>query len=226
MLELVEVCKQYPSPGETVRAVDGVSAQIKPGEFLAIYGPSGSGKSTLLSLIGGLLRPDSGIVRYRGSDLATLTKREILAYRRFELGLVFQSFELIEGLSAQENVSVSLLVRRLGRREVRERTRAALDDVGMLHRAQHTPHELSGGEQQRVAIARALVGEPKLMLADEPTGNLDSETGEKVLGLFRELVIDRGVATVLATHDPQAANYADRVLEMRDGGLAEADLTV
>ncbi len=226
MLELEDACKQYLSPGETIRAVDRVNVVVEAGEFIAIYGPSGSGKSTLLSLAGGLLRPDSGSVRFQGKDLATLGKRDVLSYRRYELGLVFQSFELVEGLSAEENVTLPLLVRRTARHEARAIALRALEDVGVLHRASHTPDKLSGGEQQRVAIARALVGAPKLVLADEPTGNLDSEAGETVLALLRELTRERGVAMILATHDARAASYADRVMEMRDGRLTEADVRV
>jgi putative ABC transport system ATP-binding protein len=226
MLELEDACKQYLSPGEAIQAVDRVSLTVAAGEFVAIYGPSGSGKSTLLSLAGGLLRPDSGTVRFHGRDLSALRKRDVLAYRRNDLGLVFQSFELVEGLTAEENVALPLLVRKVARREAQMSAREALDQVGMLQRATHAPAKLSGGEQQRVAVARALVGEPKLVLADEPTGNLDSETGGTVLGLLGELTRERGVATILATHDAQAAGYADRVMEMRDGGLTEADVKV
>jgi putative ABC transport system ATP-binding protein len=224
MLELDGACKQYVTPGEAIRAVDHVSVAVAEGEFVAIFGPSGSGKSTLLALAGGLLRPDAGAVRFQGRDLAELRKRDVLAYRREQIGLISQGFDLVDGLTAEENVALPLLVRKVRRREAAKRARDALDAVDMLRRAAHAPDELSGGEQQRVAIARALVGEPKLVLADEPTGNLDSEAGQKVLGLLSALTRERGVATILATHDAQAAEYADRVMEMRDGHLSEPAL--
>jgi putative ABC transport system ATP-binding protein len=193
-------------------------------EFVAIFGPSGSGKTTLLLLAAGLLRADSGSVRFEGSDLGALAKREVLSYRRTRLGFVFQGFNLTAGLSAVENVAIPLLLRSVSHREARARALAALDDVGLMRRASHTPDELSGGEQQRVAIARALVGEPKLILADEPTGNLDSETGDAVLELLSALPRERGAAAVLVTHDARVAHYADRVLGMRDGRLTDPDL--
>jgi putative ABC transport system ATP-binding protein len=224
MLELDGACKRYVTPGEAIRAVDHVSVTIAEGEFVAIFGPSGSGKSTLLSLAGGLLRPDAGAVRFHGRDLAGLRKRDVLAYRREQIGLISQGFDLVDGLTAEENVALPLLVRKVRRREAAKRARDALEAVDMLRRAAHAPDELSGGEQQRVAIARAIVGEPKLVLADEPTGNLDSEAGQKVLRLLSALTRERGVATILATHDAQAANYADRVMEMRDGHLSERAL--
>jgi ABC-type lipoprotein export system ATPase subunit len=223
MLEFENVCKHYVSPGEAIRAVDGVSVDVAAGAFVAIFGPSGSGKSTLLSLAGGLLSPDGGTVRFEGKDLAALRKQEVLSYRRNEIGMIFQSFDLVSGMTAEENVALPLLLRRTRRREAQERARKALDDVGLLQRLGHTPSELSGGEQQRVAVARALVGEPKLVLADEPTGNLDSEAGNVVLQLLSSLARRRGVATILATHDDQAAAYADRLMQMRDGRLSESD---
>jgi ABC-type lipoprotein export system ATPase subunit len=223
MLELENVRKHYVSPGEAIRAVDGVSVDIAAGAFVAIFGPSGSGKSTLLSLAGGLLSPDVGTVRFEGKDLAALRKQEVLSYRRNQIGMIFQSFDLVSGMTAEENVALPLLLRRTRRREAQERARKALDDVGLLQRLGHTPAELSGGEQQRVAVARALVGEPKLVLADEPTGNLDSEAGNVVLHLLSSLTRSRGVATILATHDDQAAGYADRLMQMRDGRLTESD---
>lgn len=223
MLELKEVSKHYVSPGEEIRAVDGVSVKVTAGDFVAIFGPSGSGKSTLLSLAGGLLSPDTGTVLFEGKDLAALRKREVLSYRREKIGLVFQGFNLVTGMSAEENVALPLLLRRASHGEAHEQARQALDDVGMLHRSAHSPSELSGGEQQRVAVARALVGQPMLVLADEPTGNLDSEAGDAVLKLLSGLTRERGVATILATHDAQAARYADRLMQMRDGRLVEAD---
>jgi|HubBroStandDraft_2_1064218.scaffolds.fasta_scaffold02668_7 putative ABC transport system ATP-binding protein len=224
MLELEHVRKFYTSPGEQIHAVDDVSMTIDAQEFVAIFGPSGSGKTTLLLLAAGLLRADSGSVRFEGSDLGALAKREVLSYRRTKLGFVFQGFNLTAGLSAVENVAIPLLLRSVSHREARARALAALDDVGLIRRASRTPDELSGGEQQRVAIARALVGEPKLILADEPTGNLDSETGDAVLDLLSALPRERGAAAVLVTHDARVAHYADRVLGMRDGRLTDPDL--
>jgi ABC-type lipoprotein export system ATPase subunit len=223
MLELRRARKYYDSPGEAIHAVDDVSMSVCAREFVAIFGPSGSGKTTLLLLAAGLLRADSGSVRFEDRDLATLTKREMLSYRRTELGFVYQSFNLVAGLTAEENVAVPLLLRGTPHREARKRALAALDDVQLLRRSGHTPAELSGGEQQRVAVARALVGEPKLVLVDEPTGNLDSETGGSVLDLLSALPSERGAATVLVTHDGRVARYASRVLGMRDGKLTEAD---
>lgn len=224
MLELDRARRYYASPGGAVHAVDEVSMSVGAGELVAIFGPSGSGKSTLLLLAAGLLRVDAGSVRFEGSDLARLSKPELLAYRRMKLGFVFQGFNLVAGLTAEENVAMPLLLRRTHHREAGKRARAALDDVGLLHRATHTPAKLSGGEQQRVAIARALVGEPRLILADEPTGNLDTETGDAVLSLLSALPRERGAAVVLVTHDARVARYADRVLGMRDGRLTEPDL--
>ncbi len=224
MLELDRARRYYASPGGAVHAVDDVSMGVGAGELVAIFGPSGSGKSTLLLLAAGLLRVDAGSVRFEGSDLAKLPKGELLAYRRMKLGFVFQGFNLVAGLTAEENVAMPLLLRRTHHREASERARAALDDVGLLHRCTHTPSKLSGGEQQRVAIARALVGEPRLILADEPTGNLDTETGDAVLSLLSALPRERGAAIVLVTHDARVARYADRVLGMRDGRLTEPDL--
>ena len=181
MLELEHVHKSYSSPGEEIHAVDGVSMTVEAMELVAIFGPSGSGKSTLLSLAAGLIKADSGNVRFEGSDIGSLPKRETLVYRRTKLGIVFQHFNLTAGLNAEENVAIPLLLRKVDRSEARRRAREALDDVGLSRRAHHTPDRLSGGEQQRVAIARALVGKPRLILADEPTGNLDSASGNEVL---------------------------------------------
>lgn len=224
MLELQSARKDYASPGGAVHAVADVSMSVRAGELVAIFGPSGSGKSTLLLLAAGLLRADAGSVRFEGSDLGAMSKREVLSYRRMKLGFVFQSFNLVAGLTAEENVAMPLLLRGENHREAHRRARAALDDVGLGHRSRHTPAMLSGGEQQRVAITRALVGEPKLILADEPTGNLDTDTGDAVLDLLSNLSRERRTATVLVTHDARVTNYADRVLGMRDGRLTEPDL--
>jgi putative ABC transport system ATP-binding protein len=224
MLELRLARKDYVSPGGVVHAVADVSMSVNGGELVAIFGPSGSGKTTLLLLAAGLLRADAGSVRFEGRELGALSKREMLTYRRMKLGFVFQGFNLVAGLTSEENVALPLLLRGVDHRKARTQALAALNDVGLEPRSSHTPAKLSGGEQQRVAIARALVGEPKLILADEPTGNLDTETGDAVLDLLSALPRQRGAATVLVTHDTRVANYADRVLGMRDGRLTEPDL--
>jgi ABC-type lipoprotein export system ATPase subunit len=190
-------------------------------EFVAIFGPSGSGKTTLLRLAAGLLRADSGRVLFEGADLAQMSKRDVLAYRRTKLGFVFQGFNLVAGLTAEENAAMPLLLAGTPHREAHARALSLLGDIGLARRARHTPAELSGGEQQRLAIARALVGEPKLILADEPTGNLDSTTGDAVLELLSALPRERGAAIVLVSHDARVADRADRVLAMRDGRLTD-----
>ncbi|MHB8492904.1 MAG: ABC transporter ATP-binding protein [Solirubrobacteraceae bacterium] len=224
MLELEHARKFYASPGGEVHAVDDVSMSMCASELVAIIGPSGSGKTTLLLLAAGLLRADSGSVRFEGRDLAGLSKREVLRYRRTKLGFIFQNFNLVAGLTAEENVAMPLLLRGEHHHPARERALAALEEVGLLRRADHTPAMLSGGEQQRVSIARALVGEPKIILADEPTGNLDTDTGDAVLDLLSALPRAHGAATALVTHDTRVARFADRVLCMRDGKLTEPDL--
>jgi putative ABC transport system ATP-binding protein len=219
MLELERVHKRYESPGEVVHAVRDVSLSVRAREFVALFGPSGSGKTTLLLLAAGLLRADGGSVRFAGRDLSSLSRREALAYRRTQLGFVFQSFNLAAGLTAEENAAIPLLLRGVEHRAAHRRARAALAEVGLERRLSHTPEQLSGGEQQRVAIARALVAEPRLVLADEATGNLDSETGDAVLALLGSLPRERGAAVILVTHDARAAGYADRLLTIRDGRL-------
>jgi putative ABC transport system ATP-binding protein len=223
LLELDRVRKLYASPGETIHAVWDASMEVRERELIALLGPSGSGKTTLLLLAAGLLRADGGSVRFEGRDLGTFTKREALAYRRAKLGFVFQHFNLTAGLTAQENVAVPLLLRGVDHGEAQRRARGALEEVGLERRREHTPERLSGGEQQRVAIARALVGEPRLILADEATGNLDTETGDAVLELLAALPRERGAAVILVTHDARATRHAGRVFAMRDGRLSQLD---
>jgi putative ABC transport system ATP-binding protein len=223
MLELESARKYYSTPAGEIRAVDDVSLAIQPGELTALFGPSGSGKTTLLLLAAGLLRCDSGGVCFEGRNLGALSKGEVLEYRRTKLGFVFQNFNLVPGMDAEENVMLPLLLRGFHHREASKRALAVLENVGLLGRASHLPAKLSGGEQQRVSIARALVGEPKLILADEPTGNLDSETGDAVLDLLSGLPREREVAMILVTHDARVTRYADRVLAMRDGKLVALD---
>jgi putative ABC transport system ATP-binding protein len=220
ILRLEGVSKRYRGPGEVIDAAHDVSLSVHARELVALFGPSGSGKTTLLMLAAGLLAPDSGRVIFQGRDLGKLSRRQALAFRRTELGFIYQSFNLAAGLSAEENAALPLLLRGVGHRQARARARQTLTQVGLEHRVGHTPAQLSGGEQQRVAIARALVGDPKLILADEATGNLDSETGATVLELLATLPRQHGAAVILVTHDASAARHADRVLAMRDGRLS------
>ncbi|MGA9877104.1 MAG: ABC transporter ATP-binding protein [Solirubrobacteraceae bacterium] len=223
MLELRSARKHYSTGAGDICAVNDISLTIHAGELVALFGPSGSGKTTLLLLAAGLLRCDSGEVRFENRDLGDLSKAEVLEYRRTKLGFVFQNFNLVPGMDAEENVMLPLLLRGVHHREASERALTALDKVGLLTRAGHPPAKLSGGEQQRVSIARALVGEPKLILADEPTGNLDTDTGDVVLSLLSSLPRERDVAMILVTHDARVARYAHRTFAMRDGELVSYD---
>ena len=217
--EAVDVRRSYPLDGVTVEALRGVSLRIDQGEYVAVIGPSGSGKSTLMHLLGCLDRPTSGLLRVGGRDVATLSDAELAELRNRTIGFVFQSFQLLARTSARDNVALPLVYRGLRRTERRERAEAALRSVGLGHRLEHRPSQLSGGEQQRVAIARALVGEPRLLLADEPTGNLDTRSGEEVMAILERLVAERGVAVVVVTHDAEVAALADRRVHVRDGLL-------
>jgi putative ABC transport system ATP-binding protein len=218
-VEAVDVRRSYQLDGVTVEALRGVSMRIDPGEYVAVVGPSGSGKSTLMHLMGCLDRPTSGTLRVGGRDVATLGDAELATLRNRTIGFVFQSFQLLGRTSALDNVSLPLVYRGLRSAERRDRAAAALETVGLGHRLGHRPSQLSGGEQQRVAIARALVGEPSLLLADEPTGNLDTASGAEVLALLGGLVEDRGVAVVVVTHDREVADRASRRVDVRDGLL-------
>ena len=213
-----DVSKTYRLGKVTVTALDGVSLTVKAGEFLAVAGPSGSGKTTLLNLIGCLDTPTSGEVVIDGEAVGGLSAGRRADLRARKLGFVFQTFNLIPVLTAWENVEYPLLLQRR-RGDVAGRVRAALEHVGLADRARHRPPELSGGQQQRVAIARALVTEPALVLADEPTANLDSRTGHEIVELMRRLNRERGTTFVFSTHDPRIVNAADRVLEISDGRL-------
>ncbi|MEX2621904.1 MAG: ABC transporter ATP-binding protein [Egibacteraceae bacterium] len=207
-----------------VHALRGVSFTIAPGEFVSIVGPSGSGKSTLLHLLGALDRPSTGTVAFSGRDVTGLSDAELADLRNHEIGFVFQQFQLLARTSALANVGLPLVYRGVGRGERRERAAAALDAVGLSHRTGHRPAQLSGGEQQRVAIARALVTGPRLLLADEPTGNLDTATGHEVLDILRGLNAEAGMALVVITHDPEVAAQAPRRIAIRDG-LISADVS-
>jgi putative ABC transport system ATP-binding protein len=213
-----DVSKTYRLGKVIVTALDGVSLAVKAGEFLAVAGPSGSGKTTLLNLIGCLDTPTSGEVVIDGEAIGGLSAGRRADLRARKLGFVFQTFNLIPVLTAWENVEYPLLLQRR-RGDVAGRVRAALEHVGLADRARHRPPELSGGQQQRVAIARALVTEPALVLADEPTANLDSRTGHEIVELMRRLNRERGTTFVFSTHDPRIVNAADRVLEISDGRL-------
>lgn len=220
-LELRNVIKHYPSGGETVRAVDGVSLAIDPGELVALYGPSGSGKTTLLELAAGLLPPDAGGVLFAGRDISRLSAEESALYRRRDVGLVFQSFHLIAGASALDNAAVKLLADGMSLRQARERAGPWLERVGLGSRMEHSPAHLSMGERQRVAIARALVNEPRLLLTDEPTGNLDSKRSRETLALLRDICEEREIPGLLVTHDPQATSFTAKVFTLRDGQLQD-----
>jgi len=223
MLRLERVSKIYTLGNAVIHALKGIDLQLESGEFIAVMGPSGSGKSTLLHIMGGLDVPSDGRVLWRGRDLTTLSGPELAAWRGKHVGFVFQTFNLVPTLTAQENVELPLLLRGVSLRERGRRAGELLERVGLAKRAHHRPSELSGGEQQRIALARALANEPSLILADEPTGNLDSETGREILELLRDLNEQGGVTVVLATHNPEAARYARRVVRLKDGSLAEPE---
>jgi putative ABC transport system ATP-binding protein len=226
MLELDGVVKSYRSGDEELRAVNGVSLRVGAGEIVAIQGPSGSGKTTLLMLIAALLRADEGIIRFDERDLATFSEQEVSDYLMREVGFIYQSYRLMPRVSSLENAALKLLMGGFGARDAQERARPWLERLGLGQRLRHTPEQLSGGERQRVAIARALAGEPRLILADEPTGNLDSTRSVETIGLLAELAHERQAAVVLVTHDPEAAALADRRYLLRDGALSEAPETV
>jgi putative ABC transport system ATP-binding protein len=219
-VQLEHVSRHYNMGDSSVHAVDDVSLSISPGEFLVLLGSSGSGKSTLLNLIAGLDRPTSGAIHSHGRNLAALSSLELARYRRNTIGMVFQSFNLLPRMTLEENVELPLRLAEVDHTERAGRVREALERVRLTHRVGHRPTELSGGEQQRVAIARALVNRPKILLADEPTGNLDSSTGEAILSLLRELQTQLGMTIVMVTHERALAEqFADRLATMGDGKL-------
>jgi putative ABC transport system ATP-binding protein len=220
MYKLTGVKKQYQKGRTRVDALAGVDLVIEDGEWLAIQGPTGHGKTTLLQILGGLDRPTSGIVDFDGQDLAALRETQVTKVRAASIGFIFQTFNLIPTLSAQENVEAALVPLGVGAKERRARALAALESVGLGDRARHLPSELSGGQQQRVAIARALVKEPKVLLADEPTGNLDEDTRDEIISLLEKLWREHGLTLVLVTHDSSVARRAQRVGVMRNGRLS------
>ena len=217
----LDVTRTYSFEGVDVHALRGVTMSIQLGDYVAIVGPSGSGKSTLMHLLGGLDRPTSGHVYLDGADVTTMSGDELAQARNRTIGFVFQQFHLLPRMSALDNVALPLVYRGERRSERGLRAAMALESVGMGHRLNHRPGQLSGGEQQRVAIARALVGEPRVLLADEPTGNLDTRTGADVMALLEGLNGDRGVAVALVTHDQEVARRAHRQVHVRDGRLLE-----
>jgi len=225
-IEARDVRRVYQLDGIEVAALRGVSLRIEEGEYVAITGPSGSGKSTLMHLLGCLDRPTSGTLLIGGRDIAKLGDADLAQVRNEEIGFVFQAFQLLARTSALDNVALPLTYRGVGRGERRRRATAALEAVHLGHRLGHRPTQLSGGEQQRVAIARALVGEPRVLLADEPTGNLDTTNGEEVMAILERLNRERGVAVVLVTHEAEIAARARRLIRIRDGVVVEDSVVV
>jgi len=216
LLKLEEVAKTYRTTEVETRALDRVSMEIAPGEFVAIMGPSGCGKSTLLNILGLLDRPSSGRYWFFGEEVAGYSEPKLTRLRRDKIGFVFQSFNLIDDLSIAENVEVALIYRGVPAGERKRRVQAALEKVGIAHRSRHKPQQLSGGQQQRAAVARALVSAPKLILADEPTGNLDTANGEAVMGLLKQAAAE-GVTVVMVTHSLVHAGEAQRTIQLLDG---------
>jgi putative ABC transport system ATP-binding protein len=232
VLALEDVVKRYSvGDSNSVRAVDGVSLSVGAGELIALYGPSGSGKTTLLMMVAALLRPDSGAVRVAGRDIANLNDRESARYRLLELGFVRQSFNLLPNARTVDNAALKLLGAGVGLRDARRRVTPLLERLGLGERLSHRGHQLSMGERQRVMIARALSTDPTLVLADEPTGSLDTKRGHEVLQLLSGVCRESGVAMLLVTHDPDAARFADRAHSLHDGrlvayGPSEGDVRV
>ena len=220
MLKLEQVSKTYRTTDVETLAIDELSLEVRPGEFLAVMGPSGCGKSTLLNIMGLIDSPTSGAYWFMGEDIAKCSEEELTLRRRAGVGFVFQSFNLIDDLNAAENVDVALIYRHVPAAERRTRVAAALEKVGLAHRAKHMPQQLSGGQQQRVAVARALVSEPRIILADEPTGNLDTANGEAVMDML-SAAVKAGTTLMLVTHSESHAARADRIVHMLDGRLVD-----
>lgn len=225
LLSVQDVTKEYRTDSrgaDTVtHALRGVNFDVPPGEFCAVMGPSGSGKSTMLHIMGGLDRPTSGTVRIGSRDIATLSDRQMTLLRRRELGFIFQFFNLVPVLTASENVALPLVIDRVSKRHRRSRVNELLASVGLSDRADHLPSQLSGGQQQRVAIARSLVANPNILFADEPTGNLDSQSSSEVMALLRDLADSKGQTIVIITHDPRAAAHCDRIVFLIDGVIVD-----
>ncbi|SVA70399.1 uncharacterized protein METZ01_LOCUS123253 [marine metagenome] len=219
LIEATNISKSYLVGSQTVNVIQSVTVQIDPGEFVAIVGRSGSGKTTLLNLLAGLDQPNSGKVLVRGVDIAGMSDNQLTDIRRSVIGFIFQSFGLLPLLSAFENVELPLRISGINMADRQIKTRNALEMVGLWSRANHRPYELSGGEQQRVSIARAVVNEPPLILADEPTGELDSNNARDIFGLFKEMVSGQGISIMCATHDSTLLSMADDVKELKNGSL-------
>ena len=223
LIETQEVTRVYQMGANLVTALDHVNVRLDEGEFVAIQGTSGSGKSTLLNLLGGLDRPTSGEVLFDATPLGPLTKKQMARYRRDSVGMIFQNFNLITTMTAAENVRLALAFGGVRGTERRQRAGELLERVGLAGRTEHRPLELSGGEQQRVAIARALANRPRVLLADEPTGNLDSTRARELLALLREMVANEGLTVLLVTHDHElASSFADRIIMMKDGRVVSS----
>jgi len=219
------VVRHYPMGESLIRAVDGVSISIEPGEFVALLGQSGSGKSTLLNLIAGLDRPTSGAVLVHSRDLAKMSSEELARYRRNDVGMVFQAFHLIPSMTITENVELPMRFAEVDRDERAQRSRESLERVGLGKRLDHRPSQLSGGEQQRVSLARALANRPRLLLADEPTGNLDSRTGEDILNLIRDISLSMGMTVIMVTHERVLAErFGQRFIFLADGKLVSEEV--
>lgn len=223
LLELKGISKEYRSGRGTVKALSDINLSVKRGEFVSIMGPSGSGKSTLLNVIGCLDRPSAGEYFLDGMKVDRVSDDKLSEIRNRYIGFVFQNFHLLQGLDALGNVELPLIYRGIGSAERKRRAKEALDAVGLSDRIHHRPSELSGGEQQRVAIARALVQEPLLVLADEPTGSLDSRTGRAIMELFQKLNAERGITVVMVTHDRDMASYGRRIVRLLDGRIKEEE---
>jgi putative ABC transport system ATP-binding protein len=221
MIHCHAITKSYRKGPNLVTPLEKLDLTVKRGEFLALMGPSGSGKTTLLNLLSGIDSPTSGSLVIDGNDIATFSRRQLTQWRGRNIGYIFQLYHLVPVLTAFENVELPLLLAPLGRRERREKVEAALALVGLADRMHHTPSELSGGQEQRVAIARALIADPPLLVADEPTGDLDRESATHILGLLRSLAQDHGKTIVMVTHDAKAAAAADRILHLEKGRLLE-----
>lgn len=219
MLELREVAKRYSAGDDVVHAIEGVTLTVEAGEVVALYGPSGSGKTTLLLLAAGMTEPDEGAVYFNGRSVTDMSRRDATRYLRSEIGVIWQKFQLIPLMPAIDNAGLKLVAAGASRRAARRGAAPWLDRVGLAERAKHPPERLSTGEQQRVAIARALANKPSLILADEPTGNLDTSRSEEVLSMIADISHREGVGVLLVTHDPEAAAFADRTQSLRDGRL-------
>ncbi len=222
VIELKNINKFYHVGGEEVRALDGATLQIKDGDFVSIVGPSGSGKSTMMNIIGCLDVADSGSYHLDGQAIGNYSERQLAKIRNEKIGFIFQGFNLLGKMNAYENVELPLIYMNLSQAECKERVEKAINQVGLWDRRHHLPTELSGGQQQRIAIARALVTKPSLLLADEPTGNLDSNTGKEILKLFHSLH-DGGITIVLITHDETVAQEAERMIRIKDGKASEVE---